>query len=159
VDSTRRIIHDGAIAVIGTDIAAIGPRLEITKKYTAKKRISAPNGLVTPGLVDVHDHPADYLIKGLVEDKPQLVRLRDCVMPYEDGLTDEEAYASSCATFVEMIRLGTTCFADGAGPQPGAVARAAVEFGMRGVVARKVMDVAGPFGGHIDTADAAIEMS
>lgn len=159
VDKDRRILRDGAIAVNGSDIVAVGTREELLRAYKGRELIEAPHGLVTPGLIDAHNHPIDYLIKGLVDDTPQIVRLRDRVIPYEDALTGEEAYASSMATFIEMIRQGTTCFADGAGPQPEAVARAALDTGIRGIVARKAADVAGPFGGKLQTADEAIELA
>lgn len=156
VDGDRRIIRDGAIAIEGRDIVAVGPREEITAAFAGRKAIDAPHGLVTPGLIDIHNHPVDYLIKGIVDDTPQIIRLRDRVIPYEDELTEDEAYASACATFVEMIRLGTTCFVDGASPQPHGVARAAERLGIRGTVAYRVMDVPGPFGGRVDDADTAI---
>jgi 5-methylthioadenosine/S-adenosylhomocysteine deaminase len=156
VDPDRRIIRDGAIAIDGTDIVAVGPRADVTSRFSGRKIIDAPHGLVTPGLIDVHNHPVDYLIKGLVDDTPQLIRLRDRVIPYEEGLTEDEAYAASCATFVEMIRLGTTCFVDGASPQPDGVGRAAEELGIRGVVAYRVMDIVGPFGGRVDDVKTAI---
>ncbi|HVI05708.1 MAG TPA: amidohydrolase, partial [Sphingomicrobium sp.] len=63
VDQQRRIIHDGAVAIAGPDIVAIGPRETIASRYRASKRIDAPDGLVTPGLIDAHNHPIDYLIK------------------------------------------------------------------------------------------------
>lgn len=159
VDQQRQIIRDGAIAIKGGDIVAIGPRDAIERAYVGHKTIHAPQGLITPGLIDAHNHPIDYLIKGMVDDTPQIVRLRDRVIPYEDQLTEEQAYASSAATFVEMIRQGTTCFVDGAGPMPHAVARAALDLGMRGIVARKLADVAGPFGGLIQDTDEAIALA
>jgi 5-methylthioadenosine/S-adenosylhomocysteine deaminase len=159
VDQERRIIRNGALAIDGQDIVAVGPRDEILRDYSGRKRIDAPNGLMTPGLIDAHNHPIDYLIKGLVDDTPQIIRLRDRVIPYEGGLTDDEAYASSLATFIEMIRHGTTSFVDGAGPRPHAVARATVELGMRGTVTYEVGDLPGPFGGQVDDIDTIIARS
>lgn len=159
VDPQRRIIRDGAIAIDGPNIVAIGHRKEVLDLYAGRKIIDVPDGLVTPGLIDAHNHPVDYLIKGIVDDTPQMIRLRDRVIPYEDGLTDEEAYASSCANFAEMIRLGTTCFVDGAGPRPAAIARAAVECGIRGIISRRTADIVGPFGGNVDDADRAIALA
>ncbi|MHA3795225.1 amidohydrolase family protein [Sphingomonas sp. YL-JM2C] len=159
VDAERRIIHDGAIAVRGSDIVAVGPRDVILRGHRAGRTIDAPDGLVTPGLIDAHNHPVDYLIKGLCDDTPQMVRLRDRVIPYEDGLTEEEAYASSLGTFVEMIRLGTTCFVDAAGPRPSAIARAALDLGLRGIVTRKMADVPGPFGGVTEDSERAMNLA
>src|SRR5580698_70690 len=104
MNSRRQIILDGAVAVSGTDIVAVGDAREIRARYRARKTIDAPQGLMTPGLVDVHNHPIDYLIKGLCDDTPQLQRLRERLIPYEDGLTEEEAYVASAATYFEMIR-------------------------------------------------------
>lgn len=156
VDADRRIIRDGAIAIRGSDIVMVGAAADVLDMFSARKRIDAPNGLVTPGLIDAHNHPVDYLIKGIVDDTPQIIRLRDRVIPDEDEMTEDEAHASSLATFVEMIRLGTTSFIDGAGPRPHAVARAAIEMHMRGTIAYRVADMAGPFGGKVDDADTTI---
>src|SRR5580698_7578170 len=77
MNSRRQIILDGAVAVSGADIVAVGDAREIRTRYRAHKTIDAPQGLMTPGLVDVHNHPIDYLIKGLCDDTPQLQRLRE----------------------------------------------------------------------------------
>ncbi|WP_158905454.1 amidohydrolase family protein [Burkholderia sp. L27(2015)] len=148
MNSRRQIILDGAVAVSGTDIVAVGDAREIRARYRARKTIDAPQGLMTPGLVDIHNHPIDYLIKGLCDDTPQLQRLRERLIPHEDGLTEEEAYVASAATYFEMIRHGTTCFMDAAGPRPESVGRAALNVGIRGVVSCKMADLPGPFGGR-----------
>lgn len=159
VDAGRRVIRDGALAIEGTDIVAVGPRDDIVGAYAARRTIDASDSLVTPGLIDAHNHPIDYLLKGLCDDTPQLIRLRERVIPYEDHMTEDEAYASSLATFVEMIRLGTTCFFDAAGPHPAAIARAAEEIGIRGIVTRKLADVPGPFGGVVEDTEKAIALA
>jgi len=156
MNAKRDIIRNGAVAIQGTDIVAVGEAEDLRRQYRARKTIDAPNGLLTPGLVDVHDHPVDYLIMGLCDETPQIVRLRDRVIPYEDGLSEEQAYASSVATFFDMLRHGTTSFMDGAGPRPGSVARAALEMGIRAVVTRKTADCLSHFGGAVESFDQAI---
>lgn len=47
-------IRPGAVAVRGDRIAAAGPSLD----GTAKKTLEFPNGLILPGLIDLHTHPA-----------------------------------------------------------------------------------------------------
>lgn len=164
MNASRSIIENGAVAVHRGAIVGVGTSAEIREKFRAEKIIDAPWGLLTPGLIDAHNHPVDHLIKGLLDDLPQMRRLRERVLPYEDQLDDECARAASLATFAEMIRHGTTCFADGAGPRPDAVASAALEVGIRGVVAYKGADLAGPFGGTpveaarvLETADRTVE--
>lgn len=159
VDEDRRILRDAAIAIAGNRIAAIGPAAEVLSGWSATRVIDASDSIVTPGLIDAHSHPIDYLIKGLCDDTPQFPRLRERVIPYEDGMNEEEAYASSLATFAEMIRCGTTSFFDAAGPHPAAIVRAAEETGVRGIVTRKIADVPGPFGGHVDDPGHAIAIA
>lgn len=146
MDDQRRVLQDAGVAIVGSDIVAVGPSVDLEKRFRARRRIDSPRGLMTPGLVDAHNHPIDYLAKGLCDDQPQFLRLKTRVFPYENALTDEEAHVASLGTFVEMIRHGTTCFGDGAGPQPGAVVRAARDIGIRGAVAMRTFDMAGPFG-------------
>lgn len=157
VDADRRVLFDAAIAIRGSDIAAVGPRAEIDRAYTAARTISLPNTIATPGLIDAHTHPIDSLISGLCDDTPQVVRLRDRVIPYEDGLDHDDAFVAAKVSFIEMIRSGTTAFIDGAGPQPDAIAEAALDTGIRGVVARKLADVPGPFGGRVQALGQALD--
>ncbi|UGS36997.1 amidohydrolase family protein [Capillimicrobium parvum] len=157
MDSSRRILLDGAVAVAGTDIVAVARRDEILAGFAPERVIDAPHGLLTPGLIDVHNHPAGgYLIKGLCDDLPQMQRLGERVIPHEDLLTEEEAYVAALGTFAEMIRHGTTCFGDGGGPQTAGTARAAIEIGIRGVLAPKTADLPSPFGGEVRSTDQAL---
>ena len=52
------LISDGAVAIAGGKIAAVGPTAEILRDYKAKKSdtIDARGKLVTPGLIDPHTH-------------------------------------------------------------------------------------------------------
>src|SRR5207248_1670558 len=51
MDPTRRILDDGAIAVSGDSIEAVGSRAEIEAKYSATQRIDARGKLVLPGFI------------------------------------------------------------------------------------------------------------
>ncbi len=143
VDPQRRIIADGSVAVDGQRIVAVGKRDEIARSFQARRTIDARDALVMPGLIDAHNHPIHYMTKGATDDLPFEQRMRTIVAPYEQGLTDEEAYLNATATFAEMIMNGTTCFND-AGSLPGdGVANAAKDAGIRGVLALESVDVTG----------------
>jgi cytosine/adenosine deaminase-related metal-dependent hydrolase len=144
MDPTRRLIRDGAVAVVGRDIVAVGKCAEIERDYAAAKTIGGPDKLVFPGLIDCHNHPIHFLSKGMIDDMRFPERWRDRVWPYEAGLEAEEARVASVGTFLEMIRHGTTCFADPGTFQPEAVARAVEETGIRGVISRLTWDVHDP---------------
>ena len=62
MDPDRRILEDGAIAVEGTRIAAVGSSEEILGKYSdAKKVINCEKKLILPGFIDVHSHAGHCL--------------------------------------------------------------------------------------------------
>src|SRR5262249_49837596 len=54
IDGAHRVIPDGAVAIRGNAIAAVGPAAEITKAYHAKETLDAGGGIVMPGLVNTH---------------------------------------------------------------------------------------------------------
>jgi imidazolonepropionase len=50
------VLPDGALAILGERIAAVGTTAEISATYTAPEIVDAAGRLVTPGLVDSHSH-------------------------------------------------------------------------------------------------------
>ncbi|HBX68645.1 MAG TPA: imidazolonepropionase [Chloroflexi bacterium] len=50
------LLEDGAIAVAGEKIVAVGPRLEIFAQYRGKTTLNAAGMSVCPGFVDPHTH-------------------------------------------------------------------------------------------------------
>src|ERR1044071_4421721 len=56
MDGARRVIEDGAVAVRGGRILAVGTRAEIDGKYTARETIEARGKVVIPGLINGHTH-------------------------------------------------------------------------------------------------------
>jgi 5-methylthioadenosine/S-adenosylhomocysteine deaminase len=159
MDAERRILRDGAVAVRDGTIVAVGPRIELTAAHTASKTLGGRSSIVTPGLIDAHNHPTHYLSKGLADDVELSRRSYERIWPFEASLSEEEAYVGAVGTFVEMVRNGTTCFCDPGGYQPNAVARAARDVGIRGIVARETWDVLDPHApaSHRDEPEAAVE--
>ncbi|ERG98776.1 MAG: cytosine deaminase related metal-dependent hydrolase [Haloquadratum sp. J07HQX50] len=65
-----------------------------------------------PGLVNAHTHIAMTLLRGYSDDKPLNAWLREDIWPVEAQLTTEHIRAGTELGLVEMIRSGTTAFAD-----------------------------------------------
>ena len=63
MDGARRVIPDGAVAVAGDTIAAVGPRAEVEAAHAAPKRIDARGKAILPGLIDGHAHAGHGLVK------------------------------------------------------------------------------------------------
>ncbi|MFB6171461.1 MAG: amidohydrolase [Haloarculaceae archaeon] len=74
--------------------------------------LDAAGGLVIPGLVNAHTHVAMTLLRGYADDKPLDAWLREDVWPVEAELTAADVRAGTELGLVELIRSGTTSFAD-----------------------------------------------
>lgn len=142
MDAKRRIITDGAIAIEGDSIVAVGKSEDIASQHQATLTIDATGRLVTPGLIDGHNHPFQYLSKGIGDDVDIMTWLYRRVYPYEAAVTAGEAYVGALGNYAQMIRSGTTCFNDPGGYQADSLAQAAVDIGIRGIINRSTRDVA-----------------
>src|ERR1700752_2828935 len=56
MDGDRHVFEEGAVAVKGDAVVAIGPSKEILAKYEAKQKIDANGKLIMPGLINGHTH-------------------------------------------------------------------------------------------------------
>jgi 5-methylthioadenosine/S-adenosylhomocysteine deaminase len=152
MDAQRRVLEDGAVAVAGETIAAVGSSAEITAAYSAKKVMDAQGGLVMPGLINAHTHMAMSLFRGLAEDRSLEDWLQKFIFPAEaKNVTPEFVTWSTKLSLLEMIRGGTTTVADMYYFEEE-VAQALKEAGMRGVLGETIIGFPAP---DNKTADAA----
>jgi 5-methylthioadenosine/S-adenosylhomocysteine deaminase len=78
----------------------------------ADETLDATDGLVIPGLVNAHAHVAMTLLRGYADDKPLDAWLREDVWPVEAALQPADVAAGARLAAAELIRSGTTAFAD-----------------------------------------------
>lgn len=95
------VIEDGKITEIG----------EKTKEH-AETVIDAKGSVVMPGLVNTHTHAAMTLFRGYADDMQLSEWLEKHIWPAEAQLKAEDVYKGSLLACLEMIRSGTTSFAD-----------------------------------------------
>ncbi|MET7992004.1 amidohydrolase family protein [Amycolatopsis sp. NPDC005232] len=159
MDARRQILLDGAVAIRGTRIVAVGKRETILARYRPDTLIDEPDSLLTPGLVDAHQHPASgFLIGGgFIDELPPARRLAGVMAPHEKMLTPQEAYAGSLATYAELIRHGTTTFIDAGSPQSAETVKAAEEIGIRGVIVPRTSDLPGMLGRDPETIHSVLD--
>ena len=62
------LFPDGAVAVAGTAIVAVGPAAEIERATAAPRSSTAPGQVIMPGLVNAHTHVPMTLLRGLNDD-------------------------------------------------------------------------------------------
>jgi 5-methylthioadenosine/S-adenosylhomocysteine deaminase len=74
--------------------------------------LDAGGGLVIPGLVNAHTHVAMTLLRGYADDTPLDRWLQEDIWPVEAELTPEDVRVGAELGLVEMIKSGTTAFAD-----------------------------------------------
>ncbi len=140
MNGERRIIEDGAIAVKGDAIVAVGKRAEIEANYTAPRRIQAQGKLILPGLINGHTHAPMTLLRGLKDDVTLEEWLTKYIFPAEAKNVNENfvRWGTRLAA-LEMIRGGTTTYADMYYFED-AIAEETKAAGMRGVLGETVID-------------------
>jgi 5-methylthioadenosine/S-adenosylhomocysteine deaminase len=94
MDSQNAIIENGAVAVTGGTIAAVGTAKELAS-VSAGETIDAKGGIIMPGLVNTHTHAAMTLFRGLADDLPLMTWLNDHIFPAEAQLDENKVLAGS----------------------------------------------------------------
>jgi 5-methylthioadenosine/S-adenosylhomocysteine deaminase len=115
MDADRRVIEGGFLAVRGDSIVAIGEQVATAfpKGLTAEKTIDARGKIVMPGLINGHTHIPMTLMRGLKDDVTLDDWLRKYIFPAEArNVTEDYVRWGSRLALAEMIRSGTTTFAD-----------------------------------------------
>src|SRR4051812_18470223 len=68
MDAQRRVIDNGAVAIRGERVAAVGGRVDIDARFQTGNRIDAGNAIIAPGLINTHTHAAMSLFRGIADD-------------------------------------------------------------------------------------------
>src|ERR1700674_5658037 len=144
MDADRRIIEDGAVAVKGDAIVALGPRLEIERKYAGTQVINARGKLMLPGFINGHTHVPMTLLRGLKDDVTLEEWLTKSIFPAEaKNVTEDFVRWGTRLAAAEQIRGGVTTFADMYYFED-AVAEETKAAGMRGVLGESILDFPAP---------------
>lgn len=144
MDAERRIIADGAVAVRGDSIVAVGPRAEIAKKYRSARVLNARGKLVLPGLINGHGHVPMTLFRGLADDLTLQEWLEKYIFPAEArNVKPDFVEWGTRLALVEMIRSGTTTYADMYYFED-VIARVTKQAGMRGVLGETILQFPSP---------------
>lgn len=113
MDAGRRLIENGAVAVRGERILAVGPAAEIGAKYAAKQRLDRPAALIMPGLINTHTHAPMSLFRGIADDLRLQDWLENYIFPAEAKNVDAEFVKwGTRLACLEMMLSGTTTFVD-----------------------------------------------
>lgn len=150
------ISEECSVAINDTFIVEIGSAKELEGKYEPGQIVWGKGKLLMPGFVDGHTHTCQQLLRGRVSDEYPMVWTRFLV-PFESNLMPEDSYVSAKLACLEMIKSGTTAFADSGGVHMHRVADAVIESGMRAAIAKSTMDMGAAITGAMkETAEEAI---
>ena len=137
------VIENGAIAVKEDRIVAIGPVDQVVLDFPEEAQCDLKGQIVMPGLISLHVHLAQSLLRTAADDLALIEWLCDRIWRMQGCFTEEDGYVASRLTIAEMLKSGTTTFVESLFAErygfEGAV-KAVTESGIRGCLGKVVMD-------------------
>lgn len=145
MDSEKRILEKGAVAVENEKIVAVDETKNLESDMKPEKVVDASGRIIMPGLICSHTHLYGVLLRGsplrIVPPSDFSQILQRVWWPLDETLSYDDAYASALLGCAEFARTGTTTFADTySGPNSiegvlDRIQRAVDEVGVRGLIA------------------------
>jgi 5-methylthioadenosine/S-adenosylhomocysteine deaminase len=144
-NAQREIINQGAVAVQGASIVAVGPADQLNAQYRALRTIDARGLFAFPGLINTHNHLFQTFIKGLGQGLSLYEWVDGIAAPSAVAMTAREAYLSAVLGGLEALRSGTTTMLDFMYSMPVShlyreVGRAFRDLGLRGILGLGLME-------------------
>jgi 5-methylthioadenosine/S-adenosylhomocysteine deaminase len=140
VEPENKVLEDHAIVIKEGKIVDILPSDQAKSKYQPSTAHSLDTHALLPGFINSHTHAAMSLFRGIADDLPLTEWLNEHIWPAEQRWVSPTFVADGTRLAIgEMIRSGTTCFAD-MYFFADEVARVAAEAGMRSTIGLIVID-------------------
>ena len=144
MDTRHTLYPDGAVAIQGDEIHAVGNTEELVAHYQPAKTIDCRGCVISPGLINAHTHVPMTLLRGLSDDLRLDVWLYGFMMPVErDFVTPDFSYIGTLLACAEMIQGGITTFCDMYYFEDS-VAKGAAKAGMRAICAQTILKFPAP---------------
>ncbi|WP_303685140.1 amidohydrolase family protein, partial [Anaerovibrio lipolyticus] len=126
-------VKETDIAVKDTKILAIG---DIPADFKAERTIDGSNHFAVPGFVNGHTHASMTMLRSYGDDMELMDWLNNRIWPTEAKMVEKDIRVGGELALLEMIKTGTTAYADMYGPHMESVIEATIKAGIRGVIAR-----------------------
>ena len=144
MDTPHRVIEDGAVAIRGDSIVAVGPRAEVDRAWQPKQRLDRPDAILAPGLINTHTHAPMSLFRGIADDLRLQEWLEKYIFPAEAKNVDQEFVRwGARLACLEMALSGTTTYTDMYYFED-TIAEVTKEAGLRGVLGQTVIGFPAP---------------
>ena len=134
-----RLIKNGAVEV--GDIYIKDDKIS-SEEISGARVIDGKGKFATPGFVNAHTHASMTLLRSYSDDKALMDWLQKDIWPVEAKMKRRDIYWGAALAAIEMIRGGTTAFADMYGPCMEEVAKVVDESGLRGSLCRGLISFA-----------------
>ena len=139
MDANGTVIPNGAVAIEGSTIVAVGTADDIAGRYRATQKIDARGQIVLPGLINTHTHAPMVLYRGLADDLALMDWLTKYIFPAEKATVSPEfVRVGTRLAALEMIESGTTTFVDMYYFETD-IAEVTAEAGLRAVLGQSVI--------------------
>src|SRR6185436_11996299 len=125
MDDQRSVLHEADVLVVGEQIAAVGPALDVPEGTI---EIDAARGIVMPGMIDTHRHMWQTAMRGYGADWTLTQYFVWYYLSFGKVFRPEDIYAGNLLSGIEALDAGVTTTVDWShGLQTAAHADAAVD--------------------------------
>jgi len=116
-DAERCVFADGAVAIGGNRIVAVGPRAEVEAAHSAPAVIDATGKIVMPGLICTHTHMPSVVGHNMPVDFSKFQSFMDLLTKWwwpdiEEQTTYDGIYWTTLWAAGKMLKTGTTTVCD-----------------------------------------------
>lgn len=149
---TAPVLPDGAVAVAGERITAVGPAPRLIADHPGAKLIDVGRSIIMPGFVNCHSHLEYTSFRGILDDS----EFGDWIISLVDvkaSLTPEEYVVSARLGALEAVASGNTTIADTS--YGASTLEAAGSVGLRG---RVYLEIFGVDDSRFDETMAAVQL-
>ena len=131
-------VETANIFISGDKISKIDKSDFDAKNFTV---IDGRGKFAVPGFINAHTHASMTLLRSYADDKALMDWLQKDIWPIEDKMKRKDIRIGAELAAVEMIKSGTTTFADMYGPNMEEVAQVVEKSGLRGVLCRGLIGI------------------
>src|SRR5580765_4715946 len=128
-------IADGALAIEGERLVAIGPRAKLHQEFPQATIRDLGESAIIPGLINAHSHLELTAMRGFLEAEESdfFAWLKKLTSARLERMSSDDLQVSAAWGACEAARAGVTCVAD-ASDAAGQSMQALREVGLRGIV-------------------------
>jgi cytosine/adenosine deaminase-related metal-dependent hydrolase len=131
---TAARIDDGAVAIDGTKIVAVGTRVEVLAQFPGTPVEDFGAAAILPGLINTHSHLELTVMRGFLEAEEHdfFAWLRKLTFA-RLAMTGEDLFVSATCGAIEAARAGITCLSDSSSLATQSM-KAVTSVGLRAIV-------------------------